>query len=145
MLNIYYGDMDGVIFNTSVYFRNVYRDEWITAPLSIEMIRDVDNSEVLSEGVIDSPVLGKIPPTGLSGGVKALILVENMPDKIFNVTNCGDNCAKWLLRIAEDKEVSVNLRYLMHFGDGYFNIRILNNNQIVHSTKELFFSAVEFV
>ena len=27
-------------------------------------------------GVIDSPVLGKIPPTGLSGGVKTLILVK---------------------------------------------------------------------
>lgn len=30
----------------------------------------------MDSGVIDSPVLGKIPPTGLSGGVKTLILVK---------------------------------------------------------------------
>lgn len=40
------------------------------------MIKDVDQSIVLDSGVIDSPVLGKIPPTGLSGGVKTLILVK---------------------------------------------------------------------
>ena len=34
MLNIFLGDMKDVIFNTSVYFKNVYHDEWITAPLS---------------------------------------------------------------------------------------------------------------
>lgn len=86
--------MKDVIFNTSVYFKNVYRDEWITAPLSVEMIAEVDKSKVIAGGVIDSPVLGKIPPTGLSGGVKTLMLIENRPDKVFNATNCGDNCAK---------------------------------------------------
>lgn len=30
----------------------------------------------MDSGVIDSPVLGKIPPTGLLGGVKTLILVK---------------------------------------------------------------------
>ena len=42
MLNIFFGDMKDVIFNTSVYFKNVYRDEWITEPLSVEIIADVD-------------------------------------------------------------------------------------------------------
>ena len=41
-----------------------------------KMVQDVDQSIVLDSGVIDSPVLGKIPPTGLSGGVKTLILVK---------------------------------------------------------------------
>lgn len=30
------------------------------------MIQDVDQSEVLAGAVIDSPVMGKIPPTSLS-------------------------------------------------------------------------------
>ncbi len=78
MLNIYFGDMQDVIFNASVYFKNVYKDEWITDPLSVEMIKDIDNSKVLSDGVIDTSVLGKIPPTNLSGGVKTLILINNI-------------------------------------------------------------------
>lgn len=102
-----------------------------------EMILDVDKSIVLGNAVIDSPVLGKISPTALSGGVKTLILIKNEPDKIFNASTCGDNCAKWILKIAENRDVTINLRHLMNFGKGHFEIRILNTNQIVHDRKEL--------
>lgn len=30
MLNIYYGKMPEAIFNTAVYFKNVYEDSWNT-------------------------------------------------------------------------------------------------------------------
>ena len=56
MLNVFYGDMPNVIYNTAVYFKNTYEDAWITEPLSREMIQDVDHSTVLDGGVIDSPV-----------------------------------------------------------------------------------------
>jgi len=56
MLSIYYGKMENVIYNTSVYFNNVFRGEWLEDPLIIEMIHDVDNSEVLGNGAIKSPV-----------------------------------------------------------------------------------------
>ena len=128
MLNIYYGRMPEAIFNTAVYFKNVYEDSWITDFFAKEMILDVDKSVVLGEAVIDSPVLGKISPLGLSGGVKTLIL---------NASTCGDNCAKWILKIAEKQDTTINLRHLMDFGDEKFDICILNTNQIVHSMKEL--------
>lgn len=137
MLNIYYGKMPEAIFNTAVYFKNVYEDSWITDPFAKEMILDVDKSIVLGNAVIDSPVLGKISPTALSGGVKTLILIKNEPEKIFNASTCGDNCAKWILKMAEDRDVTINLRHLMNFGKGPFEIRILNTNQIVHNRKEL--------
>ena len=89
------------------------------------MIQDVDRSTVLDSGVIDSPVLGRIPPTGLSGGVKTLILVKFEKDKIFNASTCGDNCAKWLLKIAASEDRTINLHHLMEFGEEPFQIRIL--------------------
>ena len=137
MLNIYYGRMPEAIFNTAVYFKNVYEDSWITDFFAKEMILDVDKSVVLGEEVIDSPVLGKISPLGLSGGVKTLILIKNEPQNIFNASTCGDNCAKWILKIAEKQDTTINLRHLMDFGDEKFDICILNTNQIVHSMKEL--------
>ncbi len=82
MLNIYYGDMKETVYNTSAYFKYDYEDSWIVDPFVKEMIQDVDKSMVLDSGVIDSPVLGKIPPTGLSGGVKTLILFKFNKDKI---------------------------------------------------------------
>lgn len=101
------------------------------------MIRDVDKSVVLGPRVIDSPVLGGISPRELSGGVKTLISVYKVPEKIFNASACGDNCAKWLLKIGEQQDVTINLRHLMDFGDGEFEVRILNTNQIVHNMDEL--------
>ena len=62
MLNIYLGNMENVIFHPPTYFDNTYEDEWITDPLSVEMIKDVDKSVVVSSHLIDSPVLGPIPP-----------------------------------------------------------------------------------
>lgn len=137
MLNVFYGDMPNVIYNTAIYFKNTYENAWITDSLSREMIQDVDHSTVLDSGVIDSPVLGKIPPVQLSGGVKTLILIANEPDKVFNASTCGDNCAKWLLKIAENRNVTINLRHLMNFGSEPFTIHILNTNQVVHSMREL--------
>ncbi|MCR5775990.1 MAG: DUF4869 domain-containing protein, partial [Lachnospiraceae bacterium] len=96
MLKIYYGDLesDNYIFNPDVFFNNSYEDEWITDPISVQMIKDVDKSDVIGPKVIDSPFLGSIPVERLSGGVKTLILMNNDPEHIFNASACGDNCAK---------------------------------------------------
>lgn len=65
MLNIFYGDMKEAVYNTAAYFKYDYEDSWIIDPFVKEMIQDVDRSTVLDSGVIDSPVLGKIPPTAI--------------------------------------------------------------------------------
>lgn len=145
MLKIYFGDMKEAIYNTSVYFKNDYEDEWIVDPFVVDMVKDVDSSEVMYSGVIDSPVLGKIPPEKLSGGVKTLILVKFEPDVVFNASTCGDNCAKWLLKIAEKEDRIINLRHLMDFGSDAFEIEILNVGKIVHTMKELVEIAVRYV
>lgn len=145
MLKVYLGDFTGVIYNTSVYFKNRYRREWIVAPRTIEMIRDVDSSEVLGSGAISSPVMGIIAPTSLSGGVKALILIDNISDKVFNASNCGDNCAKWLLKMGNEKDITVNLRHIMDFGEGEFEIYIMNTDSTVHNMDEFARVAGRFV
>ena len=49
-----------------------------------------------------------IGPERLSGGVKTLMLIKFMPEMVFNASACGNNCAKWLLRIAEQEDRTVN-------------------------------------
>ncbi|HBZ52193.1 MAG TPA: DUF4869 domain-containing protein [Eubacterium sp.] len=137
MLKIYFGDMDDVIYNTSVFFKNQYKKEWITLPESVEMIKDVDSSEVLGTGAISSSVMGIIAPVNLSGGVKTLILIKNMPEKVFNASNCGDNCAKWLLRFGAEEDVTINLMHVMDFGPDDFEILVMNENKVVHNMYEL--------
>lgn len=137
MLSVFYGDMPQAIYNPVVYFKNTYTDEWITDDLVKNMIQDVDRSQVLSPRIIDSPVLGSISPLELSGGVKTLISIYNVPDKIFNASHCGDNCAKWILEIGRIQDITINLRHLMDFGEGTFTLKILNTAQSVHTMREL--------
>ena len=138
MLSIIYGDMQNSIYNTNVYFKNTYEPEWFESDLAKKIVKDIDNSDVLSGECINSPVLGQIPPERLSGGVKNLLLMLNEPDKIFNATTCGDNCAKWILEIRKQKDLTINLRHMMSFGkDTEFEIRIHNGGEVVNSMKEL--------
>ena len=55
MLNVIFGDMPDAIYNTNIYFNNTYKDSWITKPLSKEIIKAVDKSEVIDERTIISP------------------------------------------------------------------------------------------
>lgn len=145
MLNIYFGDMPEAIYNTAVYFKNTYDEKWMLKDLTKEMILDVDQSQVLGSHAIQSPVLGIISPENLSGGVKTLILVANKKKMVFNASTCGDNCAKWLLKIAEKQKIVINLRHIMDFGEDAFKIRVMNTNKIVHNMKELVLEAGIYV
>ena len=145
MLHVYFGDLENEIYNPEAYFINQYEDEWITSNISRDMIRDIDDSIVIDSRVIDSPVLGPITPRELSGSVKTLILMAfEDSDKIFNGSACGNNCAKWILKIAENKELTITLHNIMDFGIGKFEngIEILNSGKIVHNSREYVEEAV---
>jgi len=145
MLSVYFGEMADAIYNTEVYFGNTYENEWITSEIAKSIIKDIDKSDVINAECIKSPVLGQIPPTKLSGGTKTLLLMINEPDRIFNASTCGDNCVKWILKIAKNKDITINLRHIMDFGNSDLEITILNNNSVVHNMKELLPSAIKFL
>ena len=75
------------------------------------------------------------------------MLIRNDREKVFNASACGDNCAPWILRIAKEsrEDITINLRHIMNFGDGKFEIEILNDHSIVHSMSELVPHAVQFL
>lgn len=146
MLSVYLGQMDSAIYHPPTYFDNQYEDEWITDKLSVEMIRDVDKSEVISSRLIDSPILGPISVRELSGGVKTLMLMAfDDSGNVFNASVCGDNCAKWILEIGKNKNLTINLRHIMDFGRGDFELKILNTGEIAHNMREFVVVAGRFV
>lgn len=138
MLKIVFGDIENSIYHPPVYFDNVYEDRWITDDFSIEMIRDIDKSEVISARAIDSPYLGSISVKELSGGVKTLILMKfDESGKIFNASSCGDNCAKWIVEISKHKDLVINLHHVMDFSSCKdFEALIINTGKYVRSYDE---------
>lgn len=146
MLSIYLGQMEEAIYYPPAYFNNTYDDEWITDPLTVEMIKDVDKSEVIGPHLIESPVLGPISVKEISGSVKTLILMAfDDSGRIFNASACGNNCAKWILEIGKRKDLTINLRHIMNFGKEPFEIKILNNGEMVHDLDRFIAVAAKYV
>ena len=84
MLTVHYGDLDGVIYNTSVFFNNTYSIEWLKDPFAQQIIKSIDHGIVLGPNAIQTKVLGVIPPEKLSSGNKTLLLMNFMPEKTYN-------------------------------------------------------------
>ena len=144
MLSIFFGEMPEAIYNTEVYFKNTYQDQWLCDDFAKRVIKGVDKSEVLDTHLIKSPVLGLIPPVMLSGGTKTLLLIRNNPDMVFNASTCGDNCAKYILEIARQQDITINLRHIMRFGT-HFKVRVLNEDVIVDNMEQLVLIAAKYV
>ena len=144
MLTIVYGDVEGAIKDPDTYFNHTYSQKWFEDPFVKEMIKAVDKSEVLSSHAIESPVLGIIPTTRLSGGVKALILVHKKPELLIDCTACGENCARWLLEIAKKQDTLINLNYFMDFPEP-FELRIQNTGAVCHNSDEVYRNLIHFV
>lgn len=145
MLNIFFGDMENVIFNTSVFFDNTYQDSWFQDDFTKRVIKDIDKGEILGPNCVTTKILGPIPPTKIAGGTKTILLMKFDNDHIFNASTCGDNCAKWILKIAKDKDLTINLRHIMNFGKKDFTAKILNSGKIITTQKEYVEQAVMYL
>lgn len=138
MLKIVFGDVKNSVYHPPTYFDNRYEDEWITNPLTVEMIKDIDKSEVVGAHLIVSPVLGPISTKEISGGVKTLILMAfDESGKIFNASACGDNCAQWIAEIGKKKDLTINLHHVMDFSAvDEFEALLINTGTMVHNYGE---------
>jgi hypothetical protein len=111
-----------------MYYENQYDMNWVMDEFARRVIRDIDASEVIGPDLIQNTIFGTFPSTELSAGVKTLLLIHNDPKKIFNVSNCGDNCAKYLLELAEDRDIKVTLHHAMDFGE-HFSVKVINDRR----------------
>ena len=145
MLHIQFGEMENSNYGPD-WFRANYDPQWFKEPFIQQMIKDVDSSEYIDGLVINSPVLGPIPPERLSGGVQTLIMIYEKPQLIFDATSCGENCAKWLIEIGKQKDVTINLNYLMKFNDiDDFEVFINNENRLITNIEDYILTAVKYV
>lgn len=138
MLKIVFGEVEKAVYHPPTYFDNQYEDDWITDPLTVAMIKDIDKSDVVGTHLIQSPVLGPISTKEISGGVKTLILMAfDESGRIFNASACGDNCVKWIVEIGRKKDLTINLHHVMDFSSvPVFEAVLLNTGTLIHSYEE---------
>ncbi len=100
-----------------------------------QMIRDIDTSEVITPQIVNSPVLGAIPVTQISGGVKAVILMLKKPELLIHGNSCGDNCAVWIDRIGKMQDIYVHLTYPMRFPENVI-LTVMDTGVVCNSYPE---------
>lgn len=58
---------------------------------------------------------------------------------VFNASICGDNCSKWILKIAEKKDLEIDLEHVMLFDDSEpasIKMYLINKNIMLNSYLE---------
>lgn len=146
MLKVFFGlDYDANLY-VDVFFNHVFEHEWLEDDLVKEMIKDIDNSEVLSPYCIQSPILGQIPSERLSGGVKTLIMLYKMDDFYTDLIVCGENCEKWISKISQLKDITVSMSgYDLVFKDNPISGICLNDGSTFKGSKEWAAKCIDFI
>ncbi len=122
------------------WFDNIYEDEWLYDPFVIDMVRGVDQSELVGQNVI-SPFLGSISVLNLSSGVKSLICLYKEGNKsghVWDMMSCGDNCCYWLERIGERVDVEMHLSHIPRGFSENFTFECMNVGKVYHSVDDYF-------
>ena len=140
MVKVLFGEDfgDKTILDIDSYFNNVYEDEWLNDDIVRQMVKDIDNSELVGLNVI-SPVLGSISVRDISGGTKALIclLKEEKSEGFIDLVVLGENCEKWLAYIFNKKDVQVCMTgYHLFFDEYEVTGLCLNDNTIINNSDD---------
>ena len=84
MVTVYFDLPDEEIISTSKYFNNSYTEEWLD-DWAKKVIRTIDRSELISEGLVESPVLGPITIREISATGKTTNAKENANELDHNL------------------------------------------------------------
>lgn len=100
------------ISNVRDYFDTSYEPEWFDDEFVRKIIKDIDNTTVVSGINLYNEVLLGISPESLSNGSKALIILFK-EDYIVNGDRLGDNCIELLLEIAKQKDITITTSHIL--------------------------------
>ena len=126
---------------TNAHIELTYEPEWFDDPLVKQMIKDIDDSNVVSYLSMENPLFGVHSFRELSAGVKTLIMLLKCPDDDtfpFWLTKCGDNCTTRICKIAKLVNKEAYLSHLMQFkdNDDTSYLRIVGDDTVYKTGKE---------
>lgn len=98
---------DSVIVDCRDYFNRVKEDSWFQDDFVKSIIKGVDRADVVDGCVLRNEFGKVISADHLSTGSKAMICIYEFPDKIFNITQMGNNVLAWLMQLCEKEDRTV--------------------------------------
>lgn len=138
MLKVYFGNNEKALRSGDGYFDNWLDDDCLETEFAKEVVREIDKSELISKNLVQSPVIGAVPPKFLSGGAKSLLILR-FSDVEMNIIAFGENCYPHIIKISKEKDITIcsnNAFRIFECGD-LDSILILNDGSFIHSDDEL--------
>ena len=136
MLNFRWGHTKETVRNFHVLFDDYVQNEWLNHPFVKEMVKAIDKTDIIKDRYIESPIFGAISPRELSGGVKGIILMMFEPEREYYGEQFGNNCAEWILKVADMHDINMGFRHFMEFPEP-FKLRIVNDGSIITNNFDL--------
>ena len=144
MLKIHFGHLPETLKVPSEYFDLMIEpdDEIFSNSFIKDIIYSIDSVRVNSAlDMYNEKFRVACNYTTISTGSKNTILAY-LTDEVIDGDKLGDNCAPWILKIAEDKDVTITLEHLLKFPENIHAL-ILNDNTEVNSFDEYLFSYID--
>ncbi len=146
MLYLHIGALQGYAVSGDGWFDMRVDENCLLTDFANRVVKGVDNSDIISSHLIESPILGAIPPSSLSGGTKTLLTIMFEDCVNFDLAAMGDNCFPYLKEICDSKDVYMctdSFRDLFGVG-GFEMVYVVNDNSTVDSSLELIEKVVRF-
>lgn len=144
MLYVWFGTVTGkdekskyYVDSIDVMFDAFFEEKWTDNDWAKHIVEKIDKSKLISPKIVDSPWLGIIPITQISGGAKELIMMNNIQDVVYDGNNMGDNCFESLLELTKTKDIAIELYYSPQFNwvDGA-RVMSLRTGKMLNSRRE---------
>lgn len=139
MLNVYFG-RDSVkdkksVLDTRIYFRRHKRAEWFEDDFVKRFLKEIDGSEVLFDEALKNRFGKGISTEQISTGCKTLCCIYYNDDKdiVFYGTAMGDNCYKFVMEMARNKDISLFFEHYPEIESKYFEEGLVAMNDKILS------------
>jgi len=142
-------DGDKLLPNNAVLYNQYLKDrlDILEHDFSRRIIAEIDKSTVLSSRKVQSPFLGEISGTELSGGTKGVLVmrfVTKVHNYYFRGEGFGSNCVPYMLEVAETVDIKLSLSHLMEFPVDGVALYIENSDRLVTTYNEYFADYVKY-
>ncbi|MDR2750535.1 MAG: DUF4869 domain-containing protein [Clostridiales bacterium] len=132
MLYIWLGYCKLSTYHPDKMFQVVYDEDWFEDDLVKEIVLDLDKTTVVNHALSLNYLGDPMNTLDISGSAKCLIMMYKIPNLLITGIHMGDNCAKWIIKLAQMQDCYMTLEYDLAFHDDIhskeeFYCTIMNN------------------
>ena len=120
------------------YFNYSWETAWLEDSFGRSVIQSIDKVE-LGEDVVASLLSAGMRVEDLCTGTKNLLLCKHIDDKMHRLSMMGGNCYKFLMDVAEEKELYMGAENTFYFKDSDLlgrTVHFVNFNTYASTARE---------